>query len=205
MTGSLFVISAPSGTGKSSLIQSLLARGNCPRLDYSVSFTTRKPRPGEVDGQDYNFIDHATFKKMIEENGFLEWAQVFNNFYGTGRNWVNQRLQADRDVIVDVDVVGAKTLKANQPSAVMIFMAPPNHQELERRLNQRNTETAEEMARRLTKSTWEIDQRIFFDYLVVNDSLEEAVREVENILHGQVGHRVAEEEAFWPKFFQKKQ
>ncbi|MDR1607533.1 MAG: guanylate kinase [Deltaproteobacteria bacterium] len=205
MAGSLFVISAPSGSGKSSLIQRLLRRNNCPRLDYSVSFTTRSPRPGEEDGRDYNFIDHATFQEMIQNKGFLEWAQVFDNFYGTGREWVNQRLQADRDILVDVDVVGAKNLKLSLPSAIMLFMVPPNRLELTNRLTKRNTETPEEVARRLAKSNWEIEQRFFFDYLVINDNLEEAVLEVENIINRQNGHLVVDREAFWPTFFQENQ
>jgi guanylate kinase len=205
MSGSVFVISAPSGAGKSSAIKLLLSRGRCPRLDYSVSFTTRAPRPGEVDGLDYVFVPEAEFLKLIEEDGFLEWAKVFGNYYGTSRRWVERRLMADRDVLVDVDVVGAKSLKKGFPEAVMIFMVPPDRAELERRLSYRKTENPLEMERRLTQSTWEINQRDHFDYLVINDELTEAVKEIEAVILGQGGRKIADEENFWPKFFRQNQ
>jgi guanylate kinase len=203
MAGTLFVISAPSGAGKSSVIRLLLERGECPRLDYSVSYTTRPPRAGEVDGVDYIFVDEATFKKMIEEDGFLEWARVFDNFYGTGLDWVNRRLATDRDVLVDVDVIGAKNLKSRFPSAVMIFMVPPRRAELIRRLTYRQTEDSEGLKVRLAQSNWEISQRDIFDFLVINDDLTIATREVESVVQGRGGRRLADEESFWPKFFQE--
>jgi guanylate kinase len=203
MTGSLYVISAPSGAGKSSVIKILLERRKCPNLDYSVSFTTRQPRPGEVNGRDYFFVDEMTFRDMLVTGGFLEWAKVFSNYYGTGRDWVNQRLATGRDVLVDVDVVGAKSLRVSFPQAVMIFMVPPSQDELSRRLTARQTETPEELEKRLAESALEITQRTIFDYLVINDELNRAVEEVEGILRGQPGRRIADEEDFWPKYFQK--
>ncbi|MDR0548967.1 MAG: guanylate kinase [Deltaproteobacteria bacterium] len=201
MAGSLFVISAPSGAGKSTVIKLLLKRARCPRLDYSVSYTTRAPRPGEVNGQDYVFVSQEEFLRLVREDGFLEWVKVFDNFYGTSQAWVNQKLAADRDVLVEVDVVGAKSLKERFPKAVMIFMVPPNRHELIRRLTFRRTEDPLELERRVAQSSWEIEQRRFFDYLVVNDDLTVAAQDVESLILGRGERQVVDEASFWPKFF----
>ncbi|MDR1084463.1 MAG: guanylate kinase [Deltaproteobacteria bacterium] len=203
MTGSLYVISAPSGAGKTSTIRALFDRRMCPRLEYSVSYTTRKPRPREEDGRDYNFIDQNLFLDMIEKDGFLEWTKVFDRYYGTGRDWVLSRLNGGKDVLVDVDVVGAGALRERYPEAILIFLVPPTFEELARRLINRRTEDPEEVHRRLAQASWEIDRRMIFNYLVINDCLEEAVAEVERILLGGKGRRMADEEEFWPKFFRK--
>ena len=137
--GRLFVLSAPSGSGKSTVKSLLLARR--PELVYSVSFTTRTPRPGEVDGRDYNFVTEDRFREMIGSGDFLEWAEVFGRFYGTGRAWVSDHLGAGRSVLADLDVKGGASVRALMPEAVLIFMTPPSARELRRRLSGRRTET----------------------------------------------------------------
>jgi guanylate kinase len=170
-------------------------------LEYSISYTTRPPRPGEVDGRDYFFVDEKTFKNLISEDGFLEWVQAYNHYYGTSRDWVNQRLAAGQDVLVDVDVAGAKSLRSRFPKAKLIFMVPPSQPELIRRLTNRRTETSEQLARRLAQSTWEINQRTHFDFLVVNDDLIEATREVEGLVAGRPGRKPSDNKEFWKKFY----
>lgn len=197
--GRLFVISAPSGAGKSTITDIILKR--LPELVYSVSYTTRPPRPGETDGVDYNFISAEQFKEMIERREFLEWAEVFGRFYGTGRAWVDDKLAAGRDVIADLDVVGAASVRKIRPEATLIFMVPPTAGELRRRLVARHTESTEETGRRLGQARAEVDQRHIYDFLLVNDELRQAADElVEIITHGR-GRTMAEMEDFWTGFF----
>ncbi|MDR1395421.1 MAG: guanylate kinase [Deltaproteobacteria bacterium] len=203
MTGSLFVISAPSGAGKTSIIQAVFRRRKCPRLDYSVSYTTRPPRPGEENGRDYNFTDPDTFRNMIQKDGFLEWTENFSRYYGTGREWILDRLQKERDVLVDVDVVGAQSMRKHYPESILIFLVPPTFEELTRRLNSRRTEDSEEVRRRLDQAAWEISQRGIFDYLIINDRLDQAVEDAEKIFLNRQGRPMAAQENFWPRFFQK--
>ncbi len=197
--GRFFVLSAPSGSGKSTLKDRIVTR--LPDLVYSVSYTTRPPRPGEVDGRDYNFVTVERFQAMIEAGSFLEWAEVFGRFYGTGRAWVEERLAAGRDVLADLDVVGAASVRRLMPEATLIFMVPPTARELTRRLSERRTETPEEAGLRRARARAEIDQRRIYDFLLINDDLDRAAEELAGIIRHGRGRRVADQEAFWPEFF----
>lgn len=197
--GRLFVISAPSGSGKTTLCRQVLARR--PDVHYSISYTTRPPRERERDGVDYNFISPEQFQGMAAQNGFLEWAQVFGRFYGTGKAWVVDQLTRGFNVLVDIDVLGARQIKSCWPEAVMIFLVPPTYDELGRRLAGRLTENQEAVAERLKRAVSEIAQRSLYDYLVINDDLKLAETQLLDILDGRPGASMQAQEAFWPKFF----
>ena len=145
--GSVFVVSAPSGAGKSTLTQRLVA--SLPDLVFSVSFTTRKPRPGEVDGREYFFVDDATFDAMVREDAFVEWVQVYANRYGTGRTWLEEMLASGRDVLLDIETTGAGALHRAIPDACMIFVLPPTAAALEERLRTRGKDSDEQIRIRL--------------------------------------------------------
>lgn len=196
--GRLFVLSAPSGSGKSTLKDRILQL--FPDLVYSVSYTTRKPRPGEIDGRDYNFISEDCFKKMITQDSFLEWARVFGRYYGTGRNWVEERLALGSDVLLDVDVAGAASVRRLDPKAILIFMVPPSLSELRRRLSARRTESPEEVDRRLAEARAEIEQRFIFNYLLINDNLDQALDQMTAVITKNQGLPMAETESFWAEF-----
>lgn len=174
--GELFVLSAPSGTGKTTLIQSLLGGGleGFGELYFSVSHTTREPRPGEVDGRDYHFVDADTFRQMIVSDRFLEWAEVHRNYYGTSFDEVLPRMRAGVDVIMDIDVQGAERVLKSYPEAHSIFIMPPSFADLERRLEQRGLDDPDEVARRLAVSVWEIKRYNQYQYVIINDDLERA-------------------------------
>ena len=197
--GRLFVLSAPSGGGKSTLKDRVVHR--LPGLVYSVSYTTRPPRPGEADGRDYNFVSQERFQKMIDQGDFLEWAEVFGRFYGTGRAWVEERLNEGLDVLADLDVVGAASVRKIMPEAVLIFLVPPTAAELKRRLDLRQTESIDEARLRLGRVRSEVARRGLYDYLLVNDDLDKAVDEMTAIISEGRGCKMADSENFWPDFF----
>ena len=171
--GHLFVISAPSGAGKTTILRPILAR--IPAIGFSVSHTTRKPRPGEINGKDYFFVEVDQFFAMRQDGDFLEWAEVHGNYYGTSQRAVMTRLESGQDVILDIDVQGARQLQARQDiAATFIFITPPSLAELERRLTGRQTETAETVALRLRNASQELQAASRYDYIVVNDDLEQA-------------------------------
>ncbi len=171
--GNLLVISAPSGTGKTTILQPVL--NDLPNLAFSVSHTTREPRSGEVNGRDYHFVTMEEFEQIKEADGFLEWAKVHNNFYGTSRQAVDNQLDRGVDIILDIDVQGAIQLKnLVDLNATFIFIAPPSMQELERRLRCRGTETPDSLKTRLGNAAQEMAQANEYDYLIVNDVLTEA-------------------------------
>jgi guanylate kinase len=170
------VLAGPSGVGKGAVRARLLAA--LPDLELSVSATTRLPRPGEVDGRDYFFLDRDRFDETIERGGFLEWADIFGERYGTPREQVEGSLAAGRDVVVEIDVQGARQVRAKAPDAFMVFLTPPSLQELERRLRTRATETDRQIRRRLAKASDELAAEPEFDATVVNDDLETAARQV---------------------------
>jgi guanylate kinase len=178
--GRLIVLAGPSGVGKGAIVARLLAA--LPDLELSISATTRRPRPREDEGRHYYFVDRADFDRMIAAGGFLEWADIFGERYGTPREPVERALAAGRDVLVEIDVQGARQVKAANPGAYMVFIKPPSLAELERRLRTRATETDQQVRRRLAKASDELAAEPEFDVTVVNDDLEQAAREVIQIV-----------------------
>ena len=182
--GLLLVVSGPAGVGKGSIDGILLGRHRNMRL--SVSATTRSPRPGEIDGVHYFFIDEERFRQMIAENAFLEYMQVFNmHYYGTPRAYVEQELRAGHDVLLEIDVQGAMRVKESYPDAVLIFVAPPSMSALKERLIGRNTETPEQIEKRFATAYQEVRCMNRYDYIVVNDVLDVAVRRMEHIINAE--------------------
>jgi len=179
-SGNVFVLSAPSGTGKSTLAKQLVRE--IPDLDFSVSFTTRKPRPGEVHGKDYFFVDDAAFDERLAGNGFVEWVQVYDRRYGTGRDWLVGELASGRDVLLDIETQGARRVHQAIPDAVMIFLLPPSSRELSARLHGRGDESEEQMRVRLEYAKHELAQWEGYDYLVVNDTVDQAYQRLESII-----------------------
>jgi len=184
--GSLFVIAAPSGAGKTSLVKAVLARD--PSLRVSISHTTRKQRETEVPGRDYHFITVDEFKRLRDAEEFLEHAQVFDNFYGTGRAQVEALRNAGHDVILEIDWQGARQVRKAQPDCTAIFILPPSRRELEVRLRNRKTDSDEVIARRLRDSIADMTHYTEFDRVVVNDQFESAVAQLLEILRGRPGY-----------------
>ncbi|GBE12806.1 guanylate kinase [bacterium BMS3Bbin14] len=179
--GILLVLSAPSGGGKTTILKKVMA--GLPGLVFSVSHTTRKPRPGEQDGRDYYFVSRQEFESIRDRHpsGFLEWAEVHGNLYGTSRAAVEQRLGGGRDVILDIDVQGAAQIRQSA-DPVTVFIAPPSLAELEARLRGRGTENEQTLALRLENAKQELAAMDLYDYLVVNDRLDEAVESLRSII-----------------------
>ncbi|MDH5784112.1 MAG: guanylate kinase [Chromatiales bacterium] len=178
--GTLYIISAPSGAGKTSLVKALLERTG--QIMVSVSNTTRGARPGEVDGKDYHFTEVETFKQMIEQGAFLEHAQVFDNFYGTSQGNVVEQLATGMDVILEIDWQGAQQVREKMPEAVSIFILPPSREELEKRLRGRGTDADDVIAKRLGEAVSEMCHYREFDYLVFNDDFNTALDELRAIV-----------------------
>ena len=178
----LIVISAPSGAGKTSLIAALLTKIKNPNYILSISFTTRPKRENEKHGESYFFIDKQKFKKMIENNDFLEFAEVFGDFKGTSKSWVKQKLSENMNVILELDWQGATQVKEIYSDAKTIFILPPSYIELELRLNSRGLDKTEEIQKRLGEARKEIENGKSFDYLVVNDDFESALEDLKNII-----------------------
>jgi guanylate kinase len=182
--GRLFVISAPSGAGKTSLVRALMARE--PGLKFSISCTTRKRRENEVDGRDYFFVRTVDeFKRMAAAGDFLEHAQVFDNYYATPRRPVEEALAAGQDLILEIDWQGAAQVRVAMPERVSIFVLPPSRAELERRLRERRTDTEQVIQRRLADAGADMTHWHEFDYVVVNDDFERATAELADIVHGR--------------------
>ena len=175
MSGSLFVISAPSGAGKTSLVHALLATN--PQIRLSVSYTTRPPREGEQDGVAYHFVSRATFIEMAGRGEFLESAEVYGNFYGTSQSWINQENAKDRDILLEIDWQGASQVRRLFPECISIFILPPSMAALEQRLNGRGTDNSEVIARRMKAVREDVAHIAEFDYVIINDDLNEALRE----------------------------
>ncbi len=184
--GTLFTVSAPSGAGKTSLVQALLDR--CPRLRVSVSHTTREVRPGEQDGLSYHFVTEAVFEEMLSRAAFLEHARVFNHYYGTSQAWVEEQLSSGHDVILEIDWQGAAQVKRLMPNAVSIFILPPSRAALLQRLQQRGRDQEEVIAQRMSQAVDEISHYPEADYIVVNDVFDTALSELACIVDSQRLH-----------------
>ncbi|HLW75188.1 MAG TPA: guanylate kinase [Gammaproteobacteria bacterium] len=194
--GGLYLVTAPSGAGKTSLVRALL--GDHPNLKFSISYTTRPKRPNEVHGRDYFFVDKAEFERMVAAGEFLEHAQVFDNYYGTSRKTVEGEMAAGRDVLLEIDWQGAAQVRRLMPEAVSIFILPPTRAELERRLKARGTDDQAVIARRLREAVTDMSHWNEFDYVVVNDDFDRAVTELAAIVAGRGGASRADRPALKP-------
>ena len=180
MPGEIFVITAPSGTGKTTLLKPLMAAD--PRLRFSISYTTRPRRPGEVDGKDYFFVSPAEFRRLRDTGALAEWVEQFGYGYGTSRGWVLEMVQKGGDLIFDLDSRGARALKHEFPQGTLIFILPPSLTELERRLQGRGGLDPEELARRLANGRAELKEAHWYDYLVINDDRATALSHLQAIV-----------------------
>ena len=192
MKGKTFIIAGPSGVGKGTIIQALFAQQK--NLYFSVSATTRAPRPGEVDGVHYHFLTREQFLRWIEEDAFLEHAEYIGNFYGTPKRYVDEAMDRGGGVILDIEVQGAEQVYQKRPDTLRIFFAPPSWQELERRLTSRGTETPEKVRGRLARAREEFSYAEGYNYVVINNTVEEAVREIQAIIcaeHCRPAQRIA--------------
>lgn len=178
--GLLFVVSAPSGTGKTTLCRAMLKL--FPDLYFSVSYTTRPPRPGDEDGKDYHFVSPQEFQEMIDRGDFAEWAEVFGHRYGTSRVLLDRIREEGRDVLLDIDVQGARQLRDKSLEGIFIFILPPSLEELKRRLSSRKTEEEEALKRRLKKAGEEMAEARHYDYLVINDAVGKAREQMRAII-----------------------
>ena len=181
--GRLFVITAPSGAGKTSLVNALLERE--PGLRLSISHTTRPRRPNERDGREYHFVSVPQFEQLATQHAFLEHAKVFDNFYGTSRDFVEQQLRAGHDVLLEIDWNGAQQVRRALPSCVTVFILPPSRRALAERLAKRATDSAEVIARRLRDAAADMSHYREFDYVVINDDFEQAVHDLRRIIAGE--------------------
>ena len=181
--GTLIVISGPSGVGKGTVVGMLLKRLKDAVL--SVSCTTRAPREGEKDGKSYFFISKATFLKMIDENGFLEYSNHFENYYGTPRFFVEQKLAEGKTVILEIDVDGAQHIREEFPDALLLMITPPSREELVRRLKLRGTEDEAVIAKRLERADYEMSRSQFYDYTIINDDLDKTVETIIKIVENR--------------------
>jgi guanylate kinase len=177
------ILSAPSGAGKTSLCRKVVEKH--PEIIYSISVTSRQPRPNERDGQDYHFVSVAEFEKMLENDDLVEWAMVHDNYYGTPRREISGHLEQGRDVIMDIDTVGARSVKKIYPQAISIFVIPPSIEVLKQRLKSRATDSDEVISKRLNKARLEMDQIGDFDYWLVNDDFDNAVKDVVSIIEAE--------------------
>jgi guanylate kinase len=176
----VYIISAPSGSGKSTLVNKV--RQIVPGLKFSISYTTRAPRAGEQNGREYFFVSRAKFENMIRQDDFLEYAEVFGNYYGTARSFLSLAEQEGKDLLLDIDVQGAAQIKSKISEAVSIFILPPNRQELEKRLRTRSLDAEAVIQRRLVTASREIENYEKYDYILVNDDLDESVDALKSIL-----------------------
>jgi guanylate kinase len=184
--GKLIVVSGPSGAGKSTVVFKVMEQRS--DVCFSVSVTTRSPRPGELDGREYFFIDHERFQQMVERNELLEHATYVSNSYGTPRRYVEEKLNAGFNVVLDIEVQGARQVSEKMPDAVKIFIAPPSMEELERRLTGRGTESPDVVRGRLDRARQEYLEADFYDYLIINDDASRAASELNAIITAEHCH-----------------
>lgn len=187
--GRLYVVAAPSGAGKTSLVKALMERE--PRIQFSVSYTTRRPRANEIPGRDYHFVSPERFQEMLANHEFLEHAQVFDNCYGTGVRTVQEALSNGEQLLLEIDWQGARQVRARIPEAVSIFILPPSRAALEQRLMGRSTDSNEVIQRRLRDAAQDLDHWREFDYAVINDRFEQAIEDLQAIVENRGGHLLA--------------
>lgn len=192
--GTLFIISAPSGGGKTSLVNALLR--SLPQVEVSISHTTRPMRPGEAQGVDYHFVDTATFQGLVRENAFLEYAEVFGNLYGTSRQWVETRLAEGVDVILEIDWQGAQQIRKLFPESIGIFILPPSKEVLANRLRERAQDDEVVISQRLAQAHHEISHYNEFDYLVINDDFKRAATDLIAIIQARRLRQVIQKERY---------
>ena len=192
----VYIISAPSGSGKSTLVNELLKKVS--DLEFSISYTTRSPRGSEINGRQYYFVSRPEFEKMIAEDAFLEYAEVFGNYYGTARCFLSKAEQNGRDLLLDIDVQGAKQIQDKVPDATSIFILPPDRKILEERLRKRSEDSDEVIERRLDKATSEIENYHRYNYILINDQLEDSIKLLRAVVRGErllrTGRVLSEEE-----------
>jgi guanylate kinase len=183
-TGKLFVFSAPSGSGKTTIVRKLLCEFD--DLVFSISATTRKRRGNEVEGKDYFFISEDEFKRKIENDEFIEWEKFYDYYYGTLKSFVDKQLEQNKSVLLEVDVKGAVRIKKKYSNSVLIFIAPPSKEVLKQRLINRKTETAEDLQKRIERAEMELEYKDKFDYVVINENLDKAIEEVKEIVKKEI-------------------
>ncbi|MBI4203889.1 MAG: guanylate kinase [Betaproteobacteria bacterium] len=183
MSGTLFIVSAPSGGGKTSLVKALLAAE--PEVKLSISHTTRPPRPGEVNGRDYHFVAPAEFERMLGAGEFLESAVIYGNRYGTSRTWIAEQLEQDHDIVLEIDWQGAQQVRSLMPGTVSVFILPPSLEALEHRLKGRSQDPADVIARRLAAAREEISHVREFDYVIINKDFNRAALELASIIRAE--------------------
>ncbi|MBP7395047.1 MAG: guanylate kinase [Zoogloea sp.] len=198
MPGTLFIVTAPSGAGKTTLVSGLLDRDPMVRL--SVSYTTRAPREGEVDGRHYHFVDVSTFRALRDKGEFLEWAEVHNNYYGTSKAWLEEQTRSGKDILLEIDWQGAQQVRKVFPKAVGVFIMPPSLEELERRLRGRGTDSEDVIARRVLGARGEMRHVAEFDYVIINEDLPAALEDLVAVVRAS-RLRYANQEARKPEFF----
>lgn len=176
MSGTLFIVTAPSGAGKTTLVQGLLARD--PQVSLSISYTTRPPRPAEAGGIHYHFVDVPTFKALRDKGEFLEWAEVHGNYYATSKVWIREQIALGRDILLEIDWQGAQQVRRTFPDAVGVFVLPPSVEELEHRLRGRGTDSDDVIARRLLGARGEMRHVGEFEYVILNNELREAIEDL---------------------------
>lgn len=179
MSGNIFVVCAPSGAGKTSLVNALA--GNQP-IKVSVSYTTRPPRPAEVEGKDYHFVSRETFLSMAQHGDFIESAEVYGNLYGTSQSWIASEIASGRDILLEIDWQGAQQVRRKFPASIGIFILPPSLEALKYRLQGRAQDSAEVIARRLQAAQADIAHVVEFDYVIINDMLDDALRQLQAII-----------------------
>ncbi len=198
MPGTLFIVTAPSGAGKTTLVSGLLARD--PLVKLSVSYATREPRAGEVDGTHYHFVDVPTFRTLRDQGEFLEWAEVHSNYYGTSRAWLEAQIAGGNDILLEIDWQGAQQVRKVFPKAVGVFILPPSLEELERRLRGRGTDSEDVIARRVLGARGEMRHVAEFDYVIINEDLPAALEDLVAVVRAS-RLRYANQEARKPEFF----